>query len=1362
MSPTAGKPEIDARPPRASFPRRLGLALLRVPRHLPRVVWRLLVGLFFFLAILFLLIRHVLMPQVAHYRPDIEAALSRGAGLPVKIARLDADWNGLRPALNLRGVQFIDSAGGTALELPEIGLEVAWSSLWHWDLRLHRLEIVRPELDIRREHDGRIFVAGLPVSGGTAGRSPFQDFVLQQDRILIRDGRVVWTDLQRAAPPLALDHVQFRIDNFLNSHRFALRADPPAASSTSLDLRGDLRGASFSDLENWRGKLYLSLDNADLAVWQKWTDYPLHLPRGRGGLRAWLDFNGRDVTGMTADVALADLSLRMGEGVPQLDLASMKGRMKFSLNQGVMAVTAERLTLAAQNGLHIGPTSLKLRYAPARGKQGARGEFSTEQQDVQVLARLAAFLPLPEEARRHLVTADPAGRVERIDFKWEGSAPGVTPAQPLAHFSIAARASALTLHPVGGMPGFTGLGIEVQGSERAGSFTTTVNAGGLFLPTIMHEPWLPLSEARLAGAWSHEQPAGEKHERLTLKVEQGQIANEHLSASVSGFWQARENGPGYLDLKARAPLAPLGEVWRYIPHAAPADVVVWLHKSLNGGQGENLRFQLTGDLANFPFNRHPGVFKLETRIRDGVISEFSHGWPGMQALQGSFVLDRQRMTILAESGRYGNAVARGVKVEIPDLMNEGKQVLTVEGKASGPNTDFLNYVNASHLREISGGFTADIRAQGSGELDLRLDIPLHEAVQTRVNGSYDFQAASLRLTPVLPDFSAVKARLGFTEHGLSLPSARAQFLGRPVSATGRTEDDGSMRFDAQGNLTVAGLKELARFNGWEYLSGESPVSVVVRVRSGVLEVGADSTLAGISSSLPAPYAKTALERWPLRFLLRQEHHANASSTQTWRVTVPARLDLLWLETCGDHCSMSAGALGLADTAVLPAQGWQINASLPEVDADLWRPVLQRIFPSGDGASASAGSGSGSGGEESTEIAGNVRVGRLLASGYAFREVVGRISKRGPTWRALLDGPDLAGEVSWRDQGNGVVQARMKRLVLASAEPAAAAAAARMTPEALEKLPSLDVVAEAFEFRKFKLGRLNLVARNEGGVWKLDQIGLKTPDMELSGAGEWQPAGLTPGTSLDFKLHTTDAGTMLGRIGYPDMLRGGVADFSGKASWRASPVSLDFGSLNGRVRLDASSGQFREMEPGAGRLLGILSLQSLPRRITLDFNDVFSAGFAFDRIAGGMDIVDGVLHANDLEVRGPAARVFIGGSTDLGRETHNLHIKIQPTLSETVAVGVIVGQAAVGVLNPAVGAAAYLAQKLLRDPVEKIFSYEYSMTGSWADPKVEKIGGLLVMPQNPGAAGVSNLPERSPDTNWNRDRNDNKTRPVEGP
>ena len=169
-------------------------------------------------------------------------------------------------------------------------------------------------------------------------------------------------------------------------------------------------------------------------------------------------------------------------------------------------------------------------------------------------------------------------------------------------------------------------------------------------------------------------------------------------------------------------------------------------------------------------------------------------------------------------------------------------------------------------------------------------------------------------------------------------------------------------------------------------------------------------------------------------------------------------------------------------------------------------------------------------------------------------------------------------------------------------------------------------------------------------------------------------------------------------------------------WQGAPTRIDYPSLAGRMDLAAEAGQFNKLEPGVGRLLGILSLQSLPRRITLDFRDVFSEGFAFDGISGSIDVADGVMHTEDLSIRGPAARVRMRGTADVEAETQDLRVAVQPTLSESVAIG-----AAASLLNPVAGVLTYLAQKALSDPIEKFFAYEYEIRGTWDDPEVRRLG-----------------------------------------
>ncbi len=309
---------------------RLCVCALSPLRHLPMLCWRGLWLSLLLLGLALLGVRYWLAPQVAGKRAEIETALSVQLGLPVKIAALQASWHGLHPELRIQGMQVLDQQQRVALELPQVDAAIAWSSLWRWRPVLARLELQHPLLDIRREADGRIFIAGLALDGGgDSDSSQFADFVLAQKRIVIRDARLRWTDALRAAPPLSLEKLSLRLENSGDRHRFALMASPPAAYSANLDLRGDLQGGSLTHWRDWSLKLFLSLDEADLAVWQQWIDYPLALPRGRGGVRAWLDFDGARLARLDVDLALAGVAVRLEKRLKMLELASLQG--KFSL-----------------------------------------------------------------------------------------------------------------------------------------------------------------------------------------------------------------------------------------------------------------------------------------------------------------------------------------------------------------------------------------------------------------------------------------------------------------------------------------------------------------------------------------------------------------------------------------------------------------------------------------------------------------------------------------------------------------------------------------------------------------------------------------------------------------------------------------------------------------------------------------------------------------------------------------------------------------------------------------------------------------------------------------------------------------------
>jgi uncharacterized protein YhdP len=288
--------------------------------------------------------------------------------------------------------------------------------------------------------------------------------------------------------------------------------------------------------------------------------------------------------------------------------------------------------------------------------------------------------------------------------------------------------------------------------------------------------------------------------------------------------------------------------------------------------------------------------------------------------------------------------------------------------------------------------------------------------------------------------------------------------------------------------------------------------------------------------------------------------------------------------------------------------------------------------------------------------------------------------------------------------------------------------AKAEPGSASAWPAIDLAIDSYFVRGRDLGRLEFVAHPRVNEWKIDRLALANDAGRVDAEGQWQ-AGVREQTNLDIALDVKEAGKFLAHFGYPDALQNAPTKIKGQLAWAGAPNAFDYPSLNGAFRIEVGAGRFTRIEPGIGKLLGVLSLQSLPRRITLDFTDVFSEGFAFDEITGNVTVGKGVLKTEDLKLSGPAAKVFISGTADLATESQQLHVRVQPALSSGVSAGAMLLLFANPIVGAAVGAGSLLAQKVLRDPIEQMFSYDYSVTGSWSDPVVTK-GNVPTMSAGP--------------------------------
>ncbi|WP_309831966.1 YhdP family protein [Paracidovorax wautersii] len=1354
-----------------------------------------------------------IVPRIGDFRPQLEAQAGRALGVPVRIGAIGARSEGLIPSVELGNVALLDAQGREALRLPRVVVAVSPRSLLK--LGFEQLYIEGPELDVRRERDGRIFVAGLAFreSGEPGDSSAAADWLFSQAEVAIRGGTLRWTDELRGAPPLALSEVDLVLRNRGWRHGLRLDATPPAEWGDRFTVTGQFRQPLLTThggaWQRWNGQLYADFKRVDVSRLNQHADVGARVAGGHGAVRAWADVQRGEVVGGTADVALAGVQATLGEQLQPLALQSVAGRLGGQRFPDGFEFSTRGLQFLTADGMRWPGGNLMVRHTGRDRPGQEQGELRADRLDLAALALIASRLPMGEAVHGALDTYAPAGLVDEVQATWRG--PLSAPQQYQVRGAVSGLALAAQT-PVAKAPrvaGLSGANVQFDLTQTGGKATLAMADGALLLPQVFEEALVPVDRLDGTVRWQIE------GDQLAVQATDLRFANADAQGEARLSWHtadpARSPGrsrfPGVLDLSGSLERADGTRVHRYLPLAIPPDTRHYVRDAVTAGTVSQAQFRVKGDLHDLPFNRpSQGDFHIAAKVK-GVTYAYvppalqkagERPWPALTDLQGELVFDRSSMAVKDATGSFAGAApvrVQKVNARIPDLAHT---VVGVAADVRAPLGDMLALVGSTHIGQLLSGALDQASATGPGQLSLNLSLPISHIDQSKVQGTVTLAGNDVRIVPDAPTISRARGAVQFTESGFTLAGIQGRALGGDVRVQGGMKGaatpagagngagsaaESAVQVRAQGVATAEGLRQASEITMLSRLAqkatGSAPYALTLGIRRGVPEVLVTTNLQGMALALPAPLGKPADASLPVRFETQLTRESLAAAAPG--AAPPPLRDQMVLDVDGigsvtyvrelggaqPRVLRGAIALGLApgESAPLPASGVAANVQLPEVDVQVWEAALQvpdtlaattastaAAPPASEAAAAAGGEASVSAKAEANGAAAAqeylpsqiaLRARSFTMQGRTLHNVVVGGSREGSTWRANLDATELSGYVEYRQGAAAAADgappqffARLARLAIPQA--AATQVDSLLDEKPASTLPSLDIVVQDFELRGRRLGRIEIEAQNRavgGGQreWRLGRFNLIAPEATLTSSGRW---GLVPGTSgegaqrrtvMDFRLDIRDSGDLLSRFGMDGVVRRGKGRMEGQIAWMGAPISPDYRSMTGQMNVNVESGQFLKADPGLAKLLSVLSLQSLPRRLTLDFRDVFSEGFAFDFVRGDVRVEQGVATTNNLQMKGVNAAVLMEGSADIDRETQNLHVVVVPEINAMTASLVATA------INPVVGLGSFLAQVFLRGPLVQAATQEFRIDGTWADPRIERVARRKPAPGTGGAA-----------------------------
>ena len=1285
---------------------------------------------------MWLVLHWIIVPRIDEFRPWLQEQASQALGLRVEMGPMSGRTRGLVTELQLDQIRLLDAQQQARLDLGQVTLALTPTSVLSGAFSQIALEQL--DLDIRRDTQGRLWLAGIPLQSDSRDNR-LRNWVFSQWEWVLRNSRLRWSDESRPDQALQLEHIEGVLRNGLRDHHFRIDGNPNPEMGDRFSWRGRLRQPLLSTQaglwEDWSGTSYVETRRVELDAWAQRLPGLSELKgvQGQGWLRVWMDIRAGRMAQWSTDFGLSDVRVqidRKERAALSLGLQSARGRLGWmGGNEDKWTLQQALLSAPGATPWAIGQASLTLRHDSQQQIEGGLVQI-----DEVSLASLTPWVDLAPESWSSLWTqAAPQGYLRQVQGRFQGPWAGLQLQNWRAQVSeVSWQAGPVSkAAPLARWPGVSGLSAELEGGASAMHGSVKVESGELYWPGLWDEP------KHKIGLFKAEVNAEQGSEGHRLELKSAQLLTDQARADFRLSWVNTPSDPhGRIDLQGDVPFAPVTQVLRWLPTSLPDPVRQYLKQALPQGELRQAHARVLGRVDDFPFKRpDSGEFYIRSQVSKvryltlprGFSTDASEGeWPVLQDLSAEWVLDRNAMRLSKVKARLAQAPGIQWPILEAQIKNMDQAIVEVRAEGKGPLAEALAVWKSMPLNGMTDRVLDSAKAQGQAEYRMNLSIPVQDAEQTQAKGQVVLQGNDILMAPGTPGLGRARGTLAFTADGFELQGLQATLWGGEVRLDGGAKASAETgapkaQIRAQGQLSAAGLRDAPELAPWsahlKKMQGSTQYVARLQWRRGQLESEVNSDLVGMAIQAPTGLGKSAAEPLPIRWESKLSAESAASSgllqeqmALRWGLGLEARFIR---DLSGQQAKVLRGLIrwGAAAAAQMPAQGVTLRVNAERFNLDEWADWLQPF-----GSTPVPGGGAWDFAPQRIDF----QARQFQAQGRPLNQVQLNALRVGEVWRGQVSAQELEGD--WQYQASkspepAKLQARLARLTV----PASQGDADAMPDSSVQDLPTLDIQVKDFDWRGKRLGSLELIAVNRqrpdaGSEWRLNKFQIVNDDADFMADGVWRKSSgaQTSQTQFDFKMNVKNMGTLLQRVGVPDAVRNGHGSIEGLVNWNGSPITPDLGSIGGQFKIGIERGQFLKTEPGAARLLGVLSLQSLPRRLMLDFRDVFSEGFAFDFFRGDVKIERGIASSNNLQMKGVNVAVLMEGQAHIANETQDLKVLVIPDINAGAA------SLMYSAINPLIGLTTFVAQYVLRRPLSESSTQQFHIDGTWSEPRVTQV------------------------------------------